>query len=72
MSSSDRFEFIGCFVGVDGRCKMGDFGLIVDLTSQDREGFREGDSKYLAPEVLKGNISKVGSLSRFSRGIYPR
>ncbi|XP_023331856.1 membrane-associated tyrosine- and threonine-specific cdc2-inhibitory kinase-like [Eurytemora carolleeae] len=55
------------FFGVDGRCKMGDFGLIVDLTSQDREGFREGDSKYLAPEVLKGNISK--SCDIFSLGV---
>jgi len=55
------------FFGVDGSCKLGDFGLIVDLTNQNTDGRREGDSKYLAPEVLKGNISKACDI--FSLGI---
>jgi len=46
------------FFGFDGRCKLGDFGLIVDLITQAKTGYQEGDSKYLAPEVLTGNISK--------------
>lgn len=59
------------FFGVDGSCKLGDFGLIVDLTNQNTEGRREGDSKYLAPEVLEGfgegNISKACDI--YSLGI---
>jgi hypothetical protein len=45
--------------GCDGICKLGDFGLIVDLTNPSQMGWREGDSKYLAPEVLRGVITKV-------------
>jgi membrane-associated tyrosine/threonine-specific cdc2-inhibitory kinase len=48
------------FAGCDGICKLGDFGLIVDLTNHSQSGWREGDSKYLAPEVLKGVVTKVG------------
>jgi len=55
------------FFGFDGRCKLGDFGLIVDLIHEPKSGYREGDSKYLAPEVLRGNISK--SCDIFSLGI---
>jgi len=55
------------FFGFDGRCKLGDFGLIVDLIHETKSGYREGDSKYLAPEVLRGNISK--SCDIFSLGI---
>jgi len=46
------------FFGFDGRCKLGDFGLIVDLITRAKTGYQEGDSKYLAPEVLTGNVSK--------------
>ena len=52
------------FAGCDGICKLGDFGLIVDLTNHSQSGWREGDSKYLAPEVLKGVVTKVGLLER--------
>jgi len=55
------------FFGFDGRCKLGDFGLIVDLATHPKEGLREGDSKYLAPEVLEGLVSK--SCDIFSLGI---
>ena len=48
-----------CSPGCDGICKLGDFGLIVDLTNPSQNGWREGDSKYLAPEVLRGVITKV-------------
>lgn len=55
------------FFGCDGICKLGDFGLIVDLTNHSQNGWREGDSKYLAPEVLKGVVTKACDV--FSLGI---
>eukprot|EP00088_Acartia_fossae_P008322 TRINITY_DN1396_c0_g1_i13.p1 TRINITY_DN1396_c0_g1~~TRINITY_DN1396_c0_g1_i13.p1 ORF type:complete len:633 (-),score=127.92 TRINITY_DN1396_c0_g1_i13:209-2107(-) len=55
------------FFGFDGRCKLGDFGLIVDLIHQDKTGYREGDSKYLAPEILTGHVSKGCDI--FSLGV---
>ena len=35
---------------MDGICKLGDFGLMLDLAAAERTGM-EGDPKYLAPEV---------------------
>ena len=37
--------------GMDGICKLGDFGLMLDLAAAERTGM-EGDPKYLAPEVV--------------------
>jgi len=46
------------FIGMDGICKLGDFGLVIDLAnpSEDR---MEGDNKYLAPEVMQGRFTKA-------------
>lgn len=48
-----------------GQLKLGDFGLVVDLNQTDH--IIEGDSKYLAPELLSGKISKKADI--FSLGI---
>ena len=71
---------------MDGVCKLGDFGLVVNMrevnglfiflrkSSLDHFYFIqnlfdavEGDSKYLAPEVLSGYFSKKADI--FSLGI---
>lgn len=46
------------FIGMDGICKLGDFGLVIDLAnpSEDR---MEGDNKYLAPEIMQGRFTKA-------------
>lgn len=50
-------------VSVDGVCKLGDFGLVVDLgqlkggkTNIRAINFSEGDAKYVADEVLQMRI----------------
>uniref|UniRef100_A0A7E5A0I1 non-specific serine/threonine protein kinase n=1 Tax=Panagrellus redivivus TaxID=6233 RepID=A0A7E5A0I1_PANRE len=40
------------FIGFDGEVKLGDFGSAVDLINNDLDDFDDGDSRYLAPEVL--------------------
>uniref|UniRef100_A0A1I7RUJ5 non-specific serine/threonine protein kinase n=1 Tax=Bursaphelenchus xylophilus TaxID=6326 RepID=A0A1I7RUJ5_BURXY len=43
------------FINENGICKLGDFGMAVDLNSETPEnGAKEGDSQYLAAEVLTG------------------
>jgi len=54
------------FIGMDGICKLGDFGLMIDLASGDKDGM-EGDPKYLAPEVLQGSYTKACDV--FSLGV---
>jgi membrane-associated tyrosine/threonine-specific cdc2-inhibitory kinase len=41
------------FIGMDGICKLGDFGLVIDLTKMDLSHAVEGDPRYLANEVLQ-------------------
>lgn len=48
-------------------CKLGDFGLIFDLSRKDISQAVEGDSRYLAPEILQGNFSKAADI--FSLGV---
>lgn len=75
---------------MDGVCKLGDFGLVVNLKEvsvqsicqskcayilvvvdrfdwQNVMDAMEGDSKYLAPEVLSGSFSKKADI--FSLGV---
>jgi len=56
------------FIGRDGICKVGDFGLMLDLSAADaRKQAMEGDSRYLAPETLQGRFTKACDV--FSLGI---
>uniref|UniRef100_A0A336KGE2 Membrane-associated tyrosine- and threonine-specific cdc2-inhibitory kinase n=1 Tax=Culicoides sonorensis TaxID=179676 RepID=A0A336KGE2_CULSO len=48
----------------DKICKLADFGLVYDLTSKGHAV--EGDSRYIAPEVLQGQFSKAADI--FSLG----
>ncbi|KAF2905388.1 hypothetical protein ILUMI_00777 [Ignelater luminosus] len=52
-------------ISTEGVCKLGDFGLLIDLTELNPETMKrkrtgvsvsEGDGKYVALEVLRGNI----------------
>lgn len=53
----------------DGVAKLGDFGMAFDFTKIDTISFdgREGDSKYLAPEVVPRGPSKASDI--FSLGL---
>lgn len=53
------------FLGRDGLYKIGDFGLVVELTHLGDA--MDGDSKYMAPELMEGNFSKAADI--FSLGI---
>ncbi|XP_071851156.1 membrane-associated tyrosine- and threonine-specific cdc2-inhibitory kinase-like isoform X2 [Apostichopus japonicus] len=52
---------------MDGLCKLGDFGLTVSVKSGELINAREGDAKYLAPELLEGKYSKAADV--FSLGM---
>jgi len=54
------------FIGMDGICKLGDFGLVIDLATGGEDGM-EGDPCYLAPEVLAGRYTKACDV--FSLGV---
>jgi len=54
------------FIGMDGICKLGDFGLVIDLATGGEDGM-EGDPCYLAPEVLSGKFTKACDV--FSLGV---
>ena len=56
------------FVGMDGVCKLGDFGLVMDL-SLDRHQHLVGDAKYLAPEALDESKSATKACDVFSLGM---
>ncbi|KAK8736159.1 hypothetical protein OTU49_004852 [Cherax quadricarinatus] len=40
------------FFGYDGLCKLGDFGLVIDISQGPVHEAVEGDPKYLAPELM--------------------
>ncbi|CAD5122702.1 unnamed protein product [Dimorphilus gyrociliatus] len=42
------------FIGQDGICKLGDYGIMYDLSTDKEKDAQEGDCRYLAPEVMKG------------------
>lgn len=53
------------FLTSAGQCKIGDFGLVVD--HKDLGDAREGDNKYMAPELLNSVFSTKADV--FSLGI---
>ncbi|XP_074617902.1 membrane-associated tyrosine- and threonine-specific cdc2-inhibitory kinase-like [Acropora palmata] len=55
------------FIGLDGLCKIGDFGLVLELSKCDTTQALEGDPKYLAPELMQGSFTKCADI--FSLGI---
>ncbi len=57
------------FISYDGLCKLGDFGLVVDLKKNDLKEVQEGDPKYLAPEVLNNNNNITFAADIFSLGM---
>lgn len=56
------------FISFDDICKLGDFGLVLDLTkSNDVSDAQEGDPKYLSPELMDGKFGKPADI--FSLGM---
>ncbi|KAH6945075.1 hypothetical protein HPB50_007119 [Hyalomma asiaticum] len=55
------------FISRDGYYKLGDFGLVHDLKQDDSSDPRDGDPRYLAPELMEGNFTKAADI--FSLGI---
>lgn len=51
----------------DNHCKLADFGLVFDLSNSPRSRAIEGDSRYLAPELMQGNYCLANDI--FSLGI---
>ena len=62
-----RKYFNSSILGMDGICKLGDFGLMIDLAKGESEAAMEGDPCYLAQEVLQGKFSKACDI--FSLGV---
>lgn len=54
------------FLGDDNQtCKLGDFGLCSNLEQGFAEAV-EGDSKYLAPELMKHQFGKPADIFRYA------
>lgn len=54
-------------IGDDDSCKLADFGLVIDVDRANTHQATEGDSRYVAPEIMQGNFSKAADI--FSLGI---
>ncbi|GFY78624.1 membrane-associated tyrosine- and threonine-specific cdc2-inhibitory kinase [Trichonephila inaurata madagascariensis] len=55
------------FISKHNICKLGDFGLVLDLSKSDTSDAIEGDPRYLAPELMEGIFTKAADV--FSVGI---
>ncbi|KAM6156026.1 membrane-associated tyrosine- and threonine-specific cdc2-inhibitory kinase isoform 1-T1 [Rhynchocyon petersi] len=55
------------FLSPHGRCKLGDFGLLVELGSVGASEAQEGDPRYMAPELLQGSYGTAADI--FSLGL---
>uniref|UniRef100_G1RED0 Membrane-associated tyrosine- and threonine-specific cdc2-inhibitory kinase n=1 Tax=Nomascus leucogenys TaxID=61853 RepID=G1RED0_NOMLE len=55
------------FLGPRGRCKLGDFGLLVELGTAGAGEVQEGDPRYMAPELLQGSYGTAADV--FSLGL---
>uniref|UniRef100_A0A1A9V481 Membrane-associated tyrosine- and threonine-specific cdc2-inhibitory kinase n=1 Tax=Glossina austeni TaxID=7395 RepID=A0A1A9V481_GLOAU len=54
-------------IGDDDSCRLADFGLVIDVDRANRHQATEGDSRYVAPEIMMGEFSKAADI--FSLGI---
>lgn len=54
------------FVMSDGSIKLGDFGMAIELSnlSKIKDDDVEGDSVYMAPELLKSNIKVTERITK--------
>lgn len=52
------------FLGPRGRCKLGDFGLLVELGASETSEAQEGDPRYMAPELLQGSYGTAADVFR--------
>lgn len=52
-----------------GRLKLGDFGLLLELRRKGRvtseDDVQEGDSRYMAPELLRGEYGPAADVFRY-------
>lgn len=52
-----------------GRLKLGDFGLLLELKRKGRvtseDDMQEGDSRYMAPELLRGEYGPAADVFRY-------
>ncbi|XP_062993321.1 membrane-associated tyrosine- and threonine-specific cdc2-inhibitory kinase [Elgaria multicarinata webbii] len=55
------------FLSSSNVCKLGDFGLMLELDSGDLSDAQEGDPRYMAPELLSGEYAKAADV--FSLGV---
>lgn len=56
------------FISYDNICKLGDFGLVLDVSKgSDLSEAQEGDPKYMAPELMDGKFGKPADI--FSLGM---
>ncbi|XP_054850682.1 membrane-associated tyrosine- and threonine-specific cdc2-inhibitory kinase [Eublepharis macularius] len=55
------------FLSSNNVCKLGDFGLMLELDSGDLNDAQEGDPRYMAPELLRGEYTKAADV--FSLGM---
>nr|XP_060636563.1 membrane-associated tyrosine- and threonine-specific cdc2-inhibitory kinase [Anolis sagrei ordinatus] len=55
------------FLSSNNVCKLGDFGLMLELDCGDLSDAQEGDPRYMAPELLHGEYTKAADI--FSLGI---
>lgn len=55
------------FISKDGLYKLGDFGLVVDLSKRGSIDPLEGDPKYLAKETMQGTFTYAADI--FSLGV---
>ncbi|CAL4062723.1 unnamed protein product, partial [Meganyctiphanes norvegica] len=55
------------FIGYNGLCKLGDFGLVIDVSQDHDLDAIEGDPRYLAPEIMMGDFGCPADL--FSLGM---
>lgn len=58
-----------------GRLKLGDFGLLLELKhmngkpmeGKEKDDMQEGDPKYMAPELLRGEYGPAADVFRYVR-----